>query len=148
VRKMMRQLLFMTDKRALATSMGADPDAVESDSPKRLTSGGALTATPPRKKGDISTRRILPNVEDDEGDVDPTVDLERDLMEVKLAHDKLLVKLEAIEKLVLSESKGNNRARVRLQSQVYFLIVMIMIVMGVLIREKIVNTPSSLGGLM
>ena len=135
VRKLMKKMLFITDKRALATSMGADPDALETEDPKRLTSVGALS--PPRKMKSAPTLDLPKTpTEYDEGEVDPTVDLEKDIIEVKVAHDKLLNKIETIEKLLFADSKAASMARKSLQRQIFLLAILLLIVMSVFIKEK------------
>jgi hypothetical protein len=122
VRKMLRRMLFITEKRAAATSLGVDPDQL-ADTPKKLAPSGKLSLGG-KKSSDAVPFSLKRSLVDDEDAGDTTLDgeaedTEKDLAELRDAHDKLLAKLKAVE------SAAVLRARL-LQRQIYVVLLILL----------------------
>jgi len=103
--------------------------------PKRLASGNL---TPPRKVviGGLKN-------DDEDGDVDSNADLEKDLMEVKEAHDKLLAKVEGLEKLVITERTASKKTHKSVQMQMFILITLMVVMLGLVLKDRLPSTLST-----
>jgi hypothetical protein len=107
IRKMLKQLIFNTDRRAMAASLGQDPNLID-DTPNRIAGSNANNnnTSPSTKKTNPSTmvNRILSTTssrggaDDDELQIEPNDDDDDDYVKLKVAHDKLLGKVMDLDR--------------------------------------------------
>ena len=135
VRAALKQMLFSTEKRAVAVSLGEDPNKLD-DAPHRLVTkspsrkpsssggarggGGGVTASARRLFANASRIATTADADDIEiqSDADAdgeSTDKDLDLIEVKIAHDKLLGKVQDVEERL-------NEVTHRLQLQIHALL--------------------------
>jgi len=134
VRKMLRKMLFTTEKRAAATSIGLDPNKID-DSPQKLVPTSALAKTSSRDSSggaQLLSRRNLAD-EEDAGEAlmdGESEDTEKDLQELREAHDKLLIKLRHVEQT----SGQRERA---LQRQIYVVMLALLALVAWAVRSDV-----------
>lgn len=141
VRKMLKKMLFTTDTRAQANSVGMDPDAMGDEAPKRLTSG-VLSAKLPlgtssrngNSDGASNGSIRFGAGEDEDGDAGMNAEIERDVVELKVEHDKLLESLH-------SQTTALKTSVMDLQRQLHFLLFLIItgfgVVFATVFKEKL-----------
>ena len=134
VRKMVKKMLFVTEKQAQAGSLGEELDSTLDTEPlKRLTTGGSLS-TPHRLVK--SPKAMSSSFElGSDPDLDIARDLEKDLIEVKVAHDKLLAKIEQVEQALLKERAALVKTQKSHQIQIFILAVLLVISLEAVFRN-------------
>jgi hypothetical protein len=98
VRKLLRKMLFITEKRAAAQSLGLDPDELD-DGPKKLLTSSSRNMLGKKTADAMPPLKRAATDEDDSGALrdEDAEELEKELLELREAHDKLLNKLTKVE---------------------------------------------------
>ena len=136
VRKMLRKMLFTTEKRAAATSIGLDPNKID-DSPHKLVSASSALAKTSSSRdssggAQLLSRRNLADEEDaGEAPLDgESEDTEKDLQELREAHDKLLVKLRHV-------AQASSHREQALQRQIYVVMLALLALVAWAVRADV-----------